>query len=248
MKRRGEIFPWNLDLFPFFSSEKNERKKGRRGGEGGQGRTGSREGRVETGCLQEEEEEEEKGGWRNADNEREVSRACSDSDVSANDGTDAVHGGALINSPVDVLSEDLGLEAGKVDGPVAKDVSDSRDTRYTATVRRQPVDGRCRISSHYAVHSAPVHVREFHPRRWLRHEAWPLHLVRRVATCNKPVTRCILPASPPPLVSFLSQWNGPRYEFFFFSPSTRNALHVRSRFHLILRNKNISVISYAVGN
>lgn len=181
---------------------------------------------------------EEKGGWRNADNEREVSRACSDSDVSANDGTDAVHGGALINSPVDVLSEDLGLEAGKVDGPVAKDVSDSRDTRYTATVRRQPVDGRCRISSHYAVHSAPVHVREFHPRRWLRHEAWPLHLVRGVATCNKPVTRCILP-----LLLLPSLPSDQR--IFLFSPSIRN---VRSRFHLILRNKNISVISCAVGN
>lgn len=126
------------------------------------------------------------GGQHNADNEEEVSRACSDSDVSANDGTDAVDGETLINSPVDVLSEDLRLEARKVDRPVAKDVSDSRDTRYTAAVRCQPVDGRCRISSHYAVHSAAVHVREFHPRRRLRHEARSLHLVRGVATCNKP--------------------------------------------------------------
>lgn len=120
----------------------------------------------------------------NVDNEQEVSRACSDSDVSANDGTDAVDGGTLINGPVDVLPEDRGLEARKVDRPVAKDVPDARDTRYTA-VRCQPVDGRRRISSHYAVHSAAVHVREFHPRRWLRHETRTLHLVRGVATWNK---------------------------------------------------------------
>lgn len=161
---------------------------------------------------------------RNGITREKFLRACSDSDVSANDGTDAVHGGTLINSPVDVLSEDLGLEARKVDGPVAKDVPDSRDTRYTATVRRQPVDGRCRISSHCAVHPAPVHVREFHPRRWLRHEAWPLHLVRGVATCN--------------------ETNNKRYIFSHTSLSSNDfSLFLFSNLTSSLQwNKNISVI------
>lgn len=175
--------------FPHF---KTRRKYKRDTGVVGQGETETTSSqRGHQGWKQEEEASGVPGRQHNADNEQEVSRACSDSDVSANDGTDAVDGGTLINGPVDVLSEDLGLEARKVDRPVAKDVSDSRDTRYTATVRCQPVDGRCRISSHYAVHSAAVHVREFHPRWWLRHEARPLHLVRGAATCNKR-DRCIV--------------------------------------------------------
>ena len=194
-----KIFPSNgkRSLLPPFTDERNEKGCSRGG-----------EDRI----------------MRNGITREKFLRACSDSDVSANDGTDAVHGGTLINSPVDVLSEDLGLEARKVDGPVAKDVPDSRDTRYTATVRRQPVDGRCRISSHCAVHPAPVHVREFHPRRWLRHEAWPLHLVRGVATCN--------------------ETNNKRYIFSHTSLSSNDfSLFLFSNLTSSLQwNKNISVI------
>jgi len=85
---------------------------------------------------------------------------------------------------VDVLPEGLGLERGEVYRPVAEDVSDAEDVCYTATVRREPVDGRQRISPHGAVHPAAVDVGELHPGRRLRYEAGSLRLVGGVGgTC-----------------------------------------------------------------
>lgn len=91
---------------------------------------------------------------------------------------------------MDVLPEGLGLECGKVYRPVVEDVPDAGYARYTAAVRRQPVDSRQRISPHGAVHPAAVHVGELHPGRRLRHEAGPLRLVGRVGdTCGERETR-----------------------------------------------------------
>lgn len=85
---------------------------------------------------------------------------------------------------MDVLPEGLGLERGEVYRPVAEDVSDAEDVRYTAAVRREPVDGRQRVSPHGAVHPAAVHVGELHPGRRLYHEAGSLRLVGGVGgTC-----------------------------------------------------------------
>jgi len=64
---------------------------------------------------------------------------------------------------VDILPEGLGLERGEVYRPVAEDMPDAKDVRYTAAVRREPVDGWQWISSHGAVHPAAVHVGELHP-------------------------------------------------------------------------------------
>lgn len=85
---------------------------------------------------------------------------------------------------MDVLPEGLRLERGEVYRPVAEDVSDAEDVRYAAAVRREPVDGRQRVTPHGAVHPAAVHVGELHPGRRLRHEAGPLGLVGGVdGTC-----------------------------------------------------------------
>lgn len=111
-------------------------------------------------------------------------RTCSDSDVSADDRADAVDGRALVNGPVDILPEGLGLEGGKLYRTVTQDMPDAEDARYTAAVRRQPVDGRQRISAHRAIHPAAIHVGELHPGRRLRHEAGPLCFVGGVGgTC-----------------------------------------------------------------
>lgn len=61
---------------------------------------------------------------------------------------------------------------------------DAEDARYTAAIRRQPVDGRQRISTHRAIHPAAIHVGELHPGRGLRHETGPLRFVGGVGgTC-----------------------------------------------------------------
>lgn len=124
-------------------------------------------------------------------------RTCSDGDVSADDRADAVEGRALVNGPMDVLPEGLGLEGGKIYRTVTQDVSDAEDARYTAAVRRQPVDGRQRISANCAIHPAAVHVGELHPGRRLRHEAGALHFVGGVGgTCCREDKRqiCIINA------------------------------------------------------
>lgn len=113
-------------------------------------------------------------------------RTCSDSDVSADNCPDAVDGRALVNGPVDILPEGLGLEDGKIYRTVTQDMPYAEDARYTAAVRPQPVDGRQRISAYCAIHPAAVHVGELHPGRRLRYKTGPLRFVRGAGgTCCK---------------------------------------------------------------